>query len=86
MPMYFFDIHDRLGVIKDTEGMELGSMDEVRAEAVRSAREMIAESRKIGSPALDRMFAVRNAEGEIVLNFRFGDAVLRDTDPRQNSN
>lgn len=81
MPKYYFHVHDRLGVINDDEGMELADMDEVKAEAIQSAREMLAEGKKLGVLGLDRMIAVKDADGKTVLTLHFEDAVLRDALP-----
>jgi hypothetical protein len=77
MPRFFFDVLDRLGVIKDDEGMELPSLDEAKAEAMRSAQDLIAEAEKIGPPALYRSIEVQTAEGATVWKLKFHDAVAR---------
>lgn len=78
MPRYFFHVHDLLGAIKDDEGMDLADLDEAKAEAVRSAREMVAEGKKVGAAGLDRVIEVKTAEGETVFMLIFEEAFLRD--------
>ena len=45
LPRYFFHIRDSLGLVPDTEGMDLLSLNEAMIEAKASARS-IAEERK----------------------------------------
>jgi Domain of unknown function (DUF6894) len=44
MPRYFFNIVDDDRTIVDSQGVELADLDEVRQEAVTSARELISEN------------------------------------------
>ena len=45
MPRYFFNIVDDDRTIVDSQGVELADLDEVRQEAVTSARELMSERR-----------------------------------------
>lgn len=42
MPRYFFDIHDS-GSIKDDTGVEFATLDEVRAQAIRTLPDIARE-------------------------------------------
>jgi hypothetical protein len=75
MPRYFFNIvdHDRTHV--DPQGVELASLDEVRHEAIVSAREMMSEAVLRGGAANGRQFVVTDESGAVVAEIPFKDAI-----------
>lgn len=78
MTKYFFHVRDRLGVMKDNEGMELSTLEDARAEALRSAKHLIAESKKFGTFGLDRVIEVEDGDGQRVYTLPFKTAHLLD--------
>ena len=63
MMRYFFHIRDGENLLKDEEGVELGSVEDARAEAERAARDILIRNIK-QSEALDsRRFEVWDEEG-----------------------
>lgn len=86
MARYFFHIRDRIGVIPDREGEEFPTLDEAKAKARTIARELIAESSKMGTPALNRVFEAMNVEGKILFTLRFSDVVAVNPDGNPSGN
>jgi hypothetical protein len=78
MPRYFFNTRIGNEVISDPEGEDLRNPD----RAWEVARAMILELLRIeGMEDLMRaVLEVRDAEGEIVLEFPFAEAILDDID------
>jgi len=73
--LYFFHIHTEADHIADLEGIELPDLDAVQEEAVRAARELMADHVLQGQAPDQREFRVADAEGRMVLRFRFKDAI-----------
>jgi hypothetical protein len=81
MPRYFF--HTRIGqeLIRDPVGEELHNADrafEVARELIRE----ILESEDASAVLLSAVIEVTDAEGEIVLEFPFSEAVVNWRDQR----
>ena len=76
MPRYYFHIrcHDEL--IQDHEGVELAGEHEAKDEAIKAAREMLAERILKGEAVDGHEFDVRNEAGVELFSIRFRD-VLR---------
>ncbi len=63
MGIYYFNIRDELGLIEDTDGMELPDRTALLLEVMRSADEFLQDT-----AALRRMrFEVTDAEGRTIL-------------------
>ena len=62
MPRYFFHVMDGRAMI-DAEGTELANMDAVRAEAVRTAGEILAAEDANLFRAQDWQMTVADADG-----------------------
>jgi hypothetical protein len=74
MPLYFFDEIAGFIVIEDDAGIELPDLNAARLEAVKGAREQIAESAKAGFDALDWQFLVRD---ERIFRLLFRETLTR---------
>lgn len=85
MARYFFHVHDRLGILEDDEGIEFTTLDEAKEEAQRSARDLMAESKKFGTLGLDRVIEVQTANGDTVYSLWFKDALRPDDGPPPDS-
>ena len=57
---YFFHIHEDAVYIEDVEGIDLPGGGEARNEAVKAAREMVAELVLSGEPIDGKTFEVRD--------------------------
>ena len=79
MTRYYFNIIDGVR-IDDEEGQELADDDAARAEAVRSARSMMAEAVWNGRLPLDESIEIV-AHGRVVAVLPFSDAVTLPDQP-----
>lgn len=75
MPRYHFNLDDGLGHVPDKEGQELADEEAARAEAVRSARSMIAADVMEGWLDLGGRIEVTDAAGTKLFTIEFEDAV-----------
>jgi hypothetical protein len=75
MPRYYFHIKDKVGIIRDEEGLDLHGLDAVREEATESAREMMSEKVREGHGPDGRAFVVTDEQGQVVLDFPFKLAI-----------
>jgi hypothetical protein len=75
MPRYFFNIVDDDRTIVDSQGVELADLDEVRQEAVTSARELMSERVLRGQTPNGRRFVVTDEAGMVIAQIPFKDAM-----------
>ena len=78
MPRYYFHIQNGANTVRDREGVELENLDEVLAEAVQSAREIMSDQVLKGKASSDRAFIVEDENGKTVLTFPFKQALIQD--------
>lgn len=74
MPRYFFHVYDDVIAI-DEEGMELPNVAAARLQALRGARDIVAEQVKHGYFVLSHWIDVVDDGGEAVLTLSFREAV-----------
>lgn len=74
MPRYFFHVYDDV-IVHDDEGAELPNGEAARLNAIRAARDIIAEQVRHGHFVLSHWIDVVDEQGEAVLTITFGDAV-----------
>jgi hypothetical protein len=77
MTRYYFNIRLTEGYIEDTEGQELRSLEDARAEAIATARELMAESILLGQKIDHRAFEISDETGETLDVVPFSAAVDR---------
>jgi hypothetical protein len=76
MPRYFFHVRDGGNLIKDEEGVELRSLDEVHREAWEGVR---ASGRRSGFKGSDdRAYEVTDRTGGVILIYPFERAFLEE--------
>ena len=75
MPRYYFHLHNDVDG-RDDEGRELADVDAARAEAIKGARDLIAEDVRQGIVTLSHWIEVRDQRGHQVLRVRYRDAVI----------
>lgn len=63
---FFFDIRSGAAVFEDYEGAEFPGLDAARTEAVRSAREILADKIRRGQPLYDQAIEIRSEEGAVL--------------------
>ena len=74
MPRYFFHVYDDV-IAEDEEGAELPNLAAARLNALRGARELIADQVRRGYMVRSHWIDVADEQGEKVLTITFGDAV-----------
>lgn len=72
---YFFNIREHGSYLADDTGIDLPSLDAMQTEAVRTAREMMADSILAGRALDESVFEITDENGWLVTSVRFGDAV-----------
>ena len=75
MERYHFNLHERSGFVQDEEGRELPGMAEVRSEALKGVRSLVAEDAIRGRIDLSGRIEVLDSKGLVVFALSFGDAV-----------
>lgn len=75
---YFFNIREQSDYLIDETGVDLPSLDAVQMEAVRTAREMMADSILSGTALDESVFEITDEKGTLIASVRFGDAVEHD--------
>jgi hypothetical protein len=71
MAHYFFHLQNRTMTLRDSEGVELTSLDEIRGEAMHSAREIMSEQVLKGKAPNHSAFIIEDENGKAVLTFPF---------------
>ncbi len=71
MAQCFFHLQNRTKTMRDSEGVELMSLDEVREEAMLSAREIMSEQVRKGKALNHCAFIIEDENGKTVLTFPF---------------
>ena len=71
MAHYFFHFQNRTKTLRDSEGVELMSLDEIREEAMQSAREIMSEQVLKGKAPNHCAFIIEDENGKTVLTFPF---------------
>ena len=74
MPRYFFHVYDDI-IAEDEEGLELPNLAAARLNALRGARDLIAEQVRRGYVVLSHWIDVLDEQGEKVLTITFRDAI-----------
>ena len=81
MPHYFFHVRDGGTLLpNDNEGIEFGSVEQVRSEAIQSAREILSNAALSGKAgSLNTQIEVTDEAGTMVLNLPVGRATGTDS-------
>lgn len=75
MPRFYLHVCNGTGFIQDEEGQELPDLEAARAEAIKSARSIMASDVQRGMLDLSSFIEIENAEKQLVHTLCFGDAV-----------
>ncbi len=78
LPRYFLNQRQGERYLPDEEGSEHETLDQVRAEAIDAAREIMAERVRHGRQANHSQFEITDSAGAIVLIVPFSEALGRD--------
>ncbi|MBC7314640.1 MAG: hypothetical protein H5U11_19270 [Rhizobium sp.] len=76
MPRYYFNIRKADALEQDPEGSEFPSLDQAYDEAVKAAREMLAEKLMADEVIDGQRFEITSADGEVLREVPF-KSVLR---------
>ena len=77
MPRYYFHLHNDL-LARDEEGRELPDLATAREEAIRGARDLIAEDIRRGKVTLSHWIEIEDDAGQRLLTVSYGEAVQID--------
>jgi hypothetical protein len=75
MPRYFFHVYNDETTI-DREGKDLADLDAAKREAMRGARDLMAEAVRHGEVTMSHRIEVEDDGGRPLLTIRYADAVL----------
>ncbi len=75
MPKFFLNLLEDGTRIDDPDGHELPALVSARAEAIRSAREIMAEDLRAGRPLHHGQIEICNNAGEVLEVVRFPDVL-----------
>jgi uncharacterized protein DUF6894 len=78
MQRYFFHVRDGQGFVPDEEGVVLANMAEARVEAVRSARDILADQLREGKALDGQKIEITDAAGQVLETLAFKDALRPD--------
>ncbi len=76
MPRFFLHLRDGDESVEDAAGTEFPSLLAARAEAIKSAREIMAENLRRWLPLDHKQIEICDAKGQLIETVRFHD-VLR---------
>ena len=74
MPRFFFDVVNRVGLVRDPEGAELPDEQAARSHALDSIRSMVSDEGRMGVIDLRGRIDVRCDAG-LAFSVAFGEAV-----------
>ena len=75
MPHFYLHLRQGETLLKDPDGREFSSLDEARAEAVLSARELMSARVLAGKKANHSRFEIADAGGNVVLLVWFEETI-----------
>ena len=75
MARFFLDVLNGRGIREDPEGQEFADLDAARAEAVASARYLVAHAILQNEDASDRSFLIRDENGQTVATEPLADCL-----------
>ena len=75
MPRFYLHIRDGDRFLEDPDGSELPDLDAARAEAMASARELLADKIKAGEVVNGQRFEIVDEAGEVRATVPVKDAI-----------
>jgi hypothetical protein len=75
MPMFFFHIRDSSDLIEDPEGTDLPNLEAARADALVSARMMLADLLRAGKAVDGRRIEITDTTGQVLAVVPLRDAL-----------
>lgn len=77
MPRFHFYLRADGGRIPDEEGSDLPALEAARAEAIESARELMAQAILKGYDISGQSIEIRDGGGRLLLEVPFTEAIIR---------
>ncbi len=77
MPRYFFHVYETKGTVEDTEGIEFPDEAAARLEAMRAARDIMAEHIRKGEDVSGWLFEIADGSGWPIMTVPFSEAIRR---------
>lgn len=78
MPTFYFHLRDGNTYVADETGMELNDLNEARAEAVRGARDILADQLRAGEALDGQRIEIADDHGEVLEVVTFKEALRPD--------
>jgi hypothetical protein len=75
MPLFFLNIHDKLGFAQDEEGVELPSLEAARAKAIEGIRSLLSDDVKHGRLDFGGRIEVVDDQSGLLTTIHFEEAV-----------
>ncbi|HEX8571326.1 MAG TPA: hypothetical protein VF759_01095 [Allosphingosinicella sp.] len=75
MPRYYLSVCNGNGFVEDVEGQELPDLEAARAEAIRSARSIMASDVQRGMLDLSSFIEIEDCDHQLVHTLGFEEAV-----------
>jgi hypothetical protein len=75
VPRFYFHVCNGTGFVQDEEGQELPDLEAARAEAIRSARSIMASDVQRGMLDLSSFIEIEDSGHQLVHTLGFGEAV-----------
>ena len=75
MPRFFFHIRDDQGCVPDEEGIVLANMDEAWVEALRTARDIVADQLRDDKAMEGQKIEITDAAGQVLETLAFKEAL-----------
>jgi len=75
MPRFYLHIVDRATIIEDPDGSELPDLEAAIAEALQSARHLLADKVRAGDVVDGQKFEIRDSHGILLATVPFRDAI-----------
>ena len=76
MPRFYLNVRQDETLVKDPEGSDFSSLDEARAEALLSARELMSARVLAGRKANHSKFEITDDNGNVVMVVWFEEAII----------
>jgi hypothetical protein len=75
MAMFYFHIQKGDCLVEDEEGIELFDLTEARAEAIETARDIMAEAIRSGDDWVEKAFVITDEQGRRLVTIPMTDAM-----------
>ena len=66
MPLYFLNLHNRIGFVPDESGVDLSSLAEAREQAIANIRSIVSEDVRNGLIDLNGRIEIASRDGRVL--------------------